>query len=316
MSSRNRTQLRKLFIQLLAILVIVVATGMMHALPASSDPGDGGRWAWDEEHEQRLFIPEGRGSQRPTLGIDSLVSPNGVTSPFIEADPQYEQIYGWDWPLGNTVYVCVDSSGFAADPTDPAQCDLFDDSMVVYAPSWNPTYGMVDFDLIGSLDLHGGQYISMTDTVTTKEHQVTNLVVTAFDVDADTVSGTADPGTEVEVYEYSGGNSLLPVADGSGDWVADFSGITDLVPGSNGSASQYDGDSDQTQWYWEVPNPTIEAQPDYEEIKGWEWPEGATVHVCVDSIGFAVDPTNPTQCDLYHGTETVELPPGWSQTPL
>ena len=314
MSSWNRTHLRKLFIQLLAILIIVVATGMMHTLPASSDPGDGGRWTWDAEHERRVFIPEEGRARSPWLSMVADAAPNGVTFPTIEADPQYEWVYGWDWTIGSTIHLCIASGGFAANPTIPAQCDLHYDSMVVYAPSWNPTYGMVDFDLIGSLDLQGGQYISMTDTLTTKEHQVTNLVVTDIDPDADTVSGTADPSSLVEVYEYDGGNWLYPIADGSGDWLASYSGIYDLQPGSDGSASQYDADSDLTWWYWEVPNPTIEAQPDYEAIKGWEWPEGETVHVCVDSIGFAVDPTNPTQCDLYHGTETVELPPGWSQT--
>ena len=297
-------------ISILALLTLLLTK---LTLPASTDPGDGGRWVWDEEYERRVFIPEGRGPQRPTLAMDPLASPNGVTSPFIEADPQYEQIYGWDWPLGNTVYVCVDSSDFAADPTDPAQCDLFDDSMVAYAPSWDPTYGLVDFDVYPTLDLQGGQYISMTDTVTTKEHQVTSLTVTGVDAAADTVSGTADPGSLVNVYEYDGGNWLYHIADGFGDWLASYSGIYDLLPGSDGSASQYDADSDLTWWSWEVPNPTITAQPVYDRITGSEWPEGETVHVCVDDTGFAADPTNPAQCDFYDNV-VVDPPSGPTTT--
>jgi len=284
-----------ILLHVLAALSLVLSASWLGTLPASSDPGDGGRWIWDEEHQQRVFIPFKIHSKPPAVASDRQTSPDGPTSPYIEAEPQYDWVYGWDWPVGNTVYVCVDSSAFAADPTNPSQCDLYASSMVA-----SGTYGMVNFNVWSFFDLQGGEYIAMTDTMTTKQHQVTMLTVTEADAATDTVSGTADPGTTVDVYEYDGYNWLYPVTNGSGDWIADYNGIYDLVPGSSGSASQDDLDGDTTWWSWEIPNPTIEAAPFTEQIYGWDWPVGNTINVCVDSLGFAADPTNPAQCNLYH----------------
>jgi hypothetical protein len=229
-----------------------------------------------------------------------------VLNPRIEARPEYDDVEGSDWPEGETVDICIDDSGFASDPTNPAQCNLYHGTGTVeLPPGWSIT--RVEFDLDGILDLQGGHYIAMTDGMTTKQHQVTNLVITDIDPDTDTVSGTADPGSEVHVWvwvdpTYCGEDV---VADGSGDWTADFSGACDMIPGSFGGASQQDGDLDETYIRWSVLIPRIEAQPEDDGVEGRDWPEGATVHLCVDDTSFAVDPTDPGQCDIFYCASVV-----------
>ena len=90
----------------------------------------------------------------------------------------------------------------------------------------------------------------MTDGILTKEYQVTNLVITEVDLLNDTVSGTAEPGSDVNVQGWADPDYCEEnvSADGSGDWSADFSGDCDLTPVSAYSANQTDTDGDMTIW--------------------------------------------------------------------
>ena len=71
----------------------------------------------------------------------------------------------------------------------------------------------------------------MTDGVTVKEHTVELLAVTHTDADA--VYGTASPGAEVLVMigTQEGWFELTVIADGAGEWTADFTGIVEIGPG-------------------------------------------------------------------------------------
>jgi hypothetical protein len=88
----------------------------------------------------------------------------------------------------------------------------------------------------------------LTNSAITKAHTVTVSAVTAVDPDADTVSGTAAPDTEVGVRpcDPSGCYNGYATADASGAWSADLSGIYDIIPGSGGEAFQNDSDGDFT----------------------------------------------------------------------
>jgi hypothetical protein len=81
---------------------------------------------------------------------------------------------------------------------------------------------------------------------------VTNLYVDGVDVTADTVFGRADAGTSVDVWVHGDGN-LTVTADGSGNWTADFSAMTDLTYFSDGGSQQFDADGDSTGVWWASP---------------------------------------------------------------
>ena len=67
--------------------------------------------------------------------------------------------------------------------------------------------------------------------------------------------GTADPFTEVYAADWLNGPIIgySVVADGSGEWVADFSVDHNITPGSNMWVCQGDEDDDLTVTRWEVP---------------------------------------------------------------
>jgi hypothetical protein len=277
----------------------VTGTGLSSAADLSGD------WLIDYTGTHDIVLGDTVYINQPDPDNDSTRYDWDVPNPHIDAQPGWDGINGWEWPEGETVHVCVDDTDFAADPTDPGQCNLFYGSDTSYIPSWDLGTTFVEFDL-SSMDLQAGHYIAMTDGVTTKQHQVTDLQVTSVDPDLDTVYGTAAPGSDVWAWPHDCWDCGVSVAaNGSGDWVADFSGSFDLVPGTAGAAAQFDSDEDQTYMFWSVPNPHIDAQPGWDGINGWEWPEGETVHVCIDSSGFAVDPTDPGQCDLYFDSMTA-----------
>ena len=60
---------------------------------------------------------------------------------------------------------------------------------------------------------------------------------------------------------YTEGANRNFTADGSGNWMADFSvagpdeWVFDIVPGTSGGAEQFDADGDSTVYDWEVPRP-------------------------------------------------------------
>ena len=108
--------------------------------------------------------------------------------------------------------------------------------------------GNFTFNLWNVFDLQRGQVVTISDGTTTKTHTVMNLYVDGVDVTADTVFGRADAGASIDVWEHSNGG-LTTTADGTGNWTADFSGMTDLTYLSDGGSQQFDNDGDST-WVW------------------------------------------------------------------
>jgi hypothetical protein len=122
--------------------------------------------------------------------------------------------------------------------------------------------------------------VTVSDGTTTKTHTVTNLFVDAIDVTADTVSGRADPGTDVDIWVHGDGN-LTTIADGAGNWTADFSGMTDLTYLSDGGSAQYDADGDGTGVWWAAPR--IQVAPDDDWVQSWNpWTPGATISLTIE----------------------------------
>ncbi len=157
-----------------------------------------------------------------------------------------------------------------------------DGSGVVYSDSRtvDPS-GNFNFNLWDVFDLQRGHTVTVSDGVATKTHTVTNLFVDGIDVAADTVFGRADPGTEVEVWVHETGVNVTVAADGSGNWVADFSAVTDLTDGSDGGSQQRDADGDSTGVWWS--GPTFTASPDDDWVGSMSrWTPGVTVGLTIE----------------------------------
>jgi hypothetical protein len=120
----------------------------------------------------------------------------------------------------------------------------------------------------------------VSDGTTTKTHTVMNLFIVGVDVTADTVSGTADAGTTVHVW-VDGVDGFDVTADGSGNWTADFSAVTDITEASSGAAQQTDADGDSTGVWWA--SPSFQVAPDDDWVQSQSpWTPGATLSLTIE----------------------------------
>ena len=136
--------------------------------------------------------------------------------------------------------------------------------------------------------------MTVTQGATTKTHVVTGLAVTGVDLGADTVSGTASPGSDVDVFVFADEGVPDPrrtvTANGAGVWTADFSepGDTgdpdeertwDITGGNGGMAAQFDNDGDSTELGWEVSNSAPVAVAD-----SYTTPKGVALNVSAPGV--------------------------------
>ena len=98
--------------------------------------------------------------------------------------------------------------------------------------------------------------------------------------------GRADPGSSVDVWVHDDGN-LTVTADGSGNWVADFSGTTDLTGFSDGGSELVDDDGNSTGVWWA--SPRFQVAPDDEWVQSWNrWRPGATISLTIEEGGVVM----------------------------
>jgi hypothetical protein len=99
----------------------------------------------------------------------------------------------------------------------------------------------------------------MTDGFLTKIHTISELQVAGINSTLDTVSGKAEPNAKVYVQRYNVSRHVI--ADGTGNWIADFSvpgdkddeQLTyDLMPWDDGIAIVTDEDGDSTEVTWPI----------------------------------------------------------------
>ena len=214
----------------------------------------------------------------------------------IEARPNIDQIKIW-WPVDATVTIEID------DPATSQIPDYTDNTTFDYDPSGGTNLTEVWID-IRDYDLKIGDLITVTDGTTTKQHVVSNLMITSVDLDADIVYGVAEPYQTGDVRSWgeSGVVWRYLTADQDGYWSANFAvpgeldgehKIIDLHPGSQIEPSFYDDDCDSTVLYgWQVLAPDITAAPSNDWINGEEWPVNATVTIEID------DPDTPENPDF------------------
>ncbi len=217
-----------------------------------------------------------------------------------------ERVEGWEWPLGETVTLEIN------DPLTPANPDYSDTAPVVVAP-WDPNITWFNIEFNGLYNLKADDVVSVTDGTTTKTHITTNLAIIGSDPLTDTVSGTGDSGTTVDIWicDSNGCVSRNETVDVSGNWTADFSvpgdqdfeqATFDLLPGSGGDSGQFDDDNDGTMIQWNIPNPHFGARVKEDRVEGWHWPLGNTVTVEIDN------PATPANPDFSDTTTVISAP--------
>lgn len=225
-----------------------------------------------------------------------------VLEPHIYIEPNEDNIFAWDWPVGTLLTLTID------DPATPDQTPDYTTTQVSAGfEDWD--HG---FELAGIFDIQPGYLVTVSDGSTAKLHTVTHLTITNIDIDTDTISGTADPDSFVHVgtmCDEDGCANRNLIVDATGNWLVDFStpvneswqgmGTFDLRLGSGGSVFEHDEDWDSTKVNWNVYNPTIGVDVDIDRVQGWDWPLGATVSFEID------DPLTPENPD-YINSVTVE----------
>ena len=215
----------------------------------------------DEDDEQNIF------GLVPGTWIDSSQADDDndqtfwgeqVPNPYIEASSYSNWVHAREWPIGAVITLTISGSSETYTAT------------MAQAP-WNPDDPN---DIVANFDLKGyevkvGDVITATGNNTTKVLTVSQLEITDYDLDADTISGVGTAGARIQVCANVQDHCITRwvTADGDGNWMVDYKTWAegddpetfDVQPGSNGWAGEYESDSDRTWFDWQVPNPRIVA---------------------------------------------------------
>lgn len=216
-------------------------------------------------------------------------------APRIEVSAVGDWIEGHDWTPGVSVLVTVDDS-------------LGPDFVTNATPDWGGYIGL--WDLQG-FDVKPGQTVTLSDGTNTKTHVVTPLTVDGFDIEADTVWGTVEPGTSgwIDIWnEFGTGRHIAPEPDGA--WVVDFTEDVgaegwmlgfNLVQGTEGRASQGDEDGDRTAVDWRIPQPRIQVDPQHDTICGQEFIANSQIFITIEDSTTEQSPDATTAIEADDG---------------
>jgi Tol biopolymer transport system component len=158
------------------------------------------------------------------------------------AFPENDAVEGWEWPEGATVSLTIDGA------------EGQEWSRTAHVTDWGDTRTYFRIDFGEDYDLLAGDVVTLTYGQTTRTHTVRNLSVTGVDPFADTVAGTADPGTALQVWPhgYDGPATLDLTAGDDGTWLADFNGVFELNSGTGGRSWILDESGSATAVDWQV----------------------------------------------------------------
>ena len=199
------------------------------------------------------------------------------------------------------------SSSSAWTPGATVSLTIEDGSAEVYSDSQiADDNGNFNFEFRDVFDLQRGHVVTVSDGTTTKTHTVVDLYVDGIDVAADTVFGRAEAGTSVDVWVHGYGR-LTSTADGSGDWIADFSGLTDLTYLSDGGSSQTDYDGDSTGVWWA--GPCFQVAPEGDWVQSLSaWSSGATISLTIeDGTGIVYSNSQTADDEGYFNFELRDV---------
>ena len=181
-----------------------------------------------------------------------------MPTPQIQVSKNDNLIIGSLWPLELPITITID------DPSNGSGTDYSATVPWVQCGWEEPREGCVRFELGEDFLVQTGHIVTMSDgVVLTKTLVVTDPEVTFIDPTSDIVTGRATPGSRltVEIWYLGLQCSFELYIDESGSWIADMSGICDIVPASWVVAREWDDDLDSTSFGLRILNtsPQIDA---------------------------------------------------------
>lgn len=148
--------------------------------------------------------------------------------------PEWEWFDGNDWPDGAVVTISVDNKPECS--TEKESWDGF----------FNGSFGE-------GCNIETGDKVTFTDGKILRTHIVRRLADVAVDSVTNIVSGKADEGETVYVWPHGTGPEVPVTVDASGIWQVDFTGISNIVEGTNGRSEIRDERGNATAVDWYVP---------------------------------------------------------------
>ena len=219
------------------------------------------------------------------LGIPAqALAQEPAPNPNITAAPSNDWISGDEWPIGAQVTITID------DPSTPQ------------SPDFTTTQTAIGgrFQYWSSYNFSPGFTVTLSDGITTKSLVVSPVQVTSIDTVNDRITGVTSPNREMWVIVNK---VVIQIqSDSDGNWMADFTGKTDLQLNKGGGIKVFDDDGDVT--HGEVPNPYIEAPIDGQWLHARDWLLDTIVTLTIDR------PSTPQSPD-YTDTKTIG-PAGWN----
>ena len=215
----------------------------------------------DEEGTTDLIPGSNGNSAQCDIDNDCTFASWGIPNPKFSVRLTEGEVHGYEWPLGESVTLTIN------DPATPDDPD-YEDSQITIVSDWDPEQTFVGFVYEDIIEVGEGFVVTLTDGATFKQHTVTSLMIESVDVDADLVSGMAEPHTEISVAAC---NDYIAdcmhrdeIADELGNWTANFSvpgdedweqDTFDIHPNTGGEARQRDNDGNETQLGWWLTDP-------------------------------------------------------------
>jgi len=206
------------------------------------------------------------------VSIPQLEANAEELTPSINVYPDFDQVEGVNWPVGNTVTVTVDAD------TNPYNGVLYQSSMAADSD------GMVVFNIEPTIDLISGLYVWMSDDTVTKSMQIAELYFDSIDTVNNTASGRgpADEGAQVNVLSNGTGNFLPVLIDGTGNWLADFgaNGV-DLQFTNSGNVMVSDVNGNSTGAKFS----RLLAKISYNRVECYDWTLGHNLNLKIHKPG-------------------------------
>ncbi len=211
----------------------------------------------------------------------SVLAQEPLSNPVVAVYPVDRQVFGWNWTPQATIQVSAGSCSTTtvSDPTGNFYIQFGD-----------------------SCRLQVGDTVTTSDGITTKSYVIASLLVTGADAESDTVYGTAEPGSNIQVWicDSNGCINRHEIPNESRNWSANFSvpgdepdeqNTFDLQPGNQGDVVLHEADGNATSIRWRIPNPIIWgviASSNW--INGREWPRNSSVQIRIDDPSTPEDP--------------------------
>ena len=230
-----------------------------------------------------------------------------------------DEISGWGWWPGSKVTLTVGS---------------YTASITVN------NRGTFVFALSGILDIQRWDEIVVSDGTLIKQLWVSDLTITTIDETADTVSGTADPGSTIEILAFekdaSSGYFKSAIANEDGIWTVNYSGVVEIGSGTHGWVEQADGDGDCTHLNYIIPDrPVVTSlskpflvagQPSTKLIVNgskfsptssiwWEENKVESTFISKNQLSMKVEPAYQTVAEIFY-LRVVNQPGGIASSPI